>query len=144
MNAKDANYEKRLNNMCIDHFSYMRLYGEAHVSLFGLSDNAWRLLRALVLCSDVEDGLVHVYVKPIKIKVKGLAFMRVDDTDYNIDKRYYRACKELADEGLLRKAMGGFGWCLFVNPIVVYMADYRNRKNLIEKWKIDFNKNLEI
>jgi hypothetical protein len=31
-----------------------------------------------------------------------------------------------------------------VNPIVVYMADYRNRKNLIEKWKVDFNKNLEI
>lgn len=140
MKAKNANHEFRLGNMCIDRFAYMRLYGDYHASLFGLSDNGWRVLRALVLCTDVDDGFVHVYVKPVKMRIKGIAFMRVLDTDYNIERRYYRGCRELIDLGVLRKVISSFGWCYFVNPMVVYMADYRNRKGLIEKWVKEFGK----
>lgn len=103
--------------------------------LNSMADNEFRLFRSLLFFSDVDDGCVHLYVKPIKIRMTHFAYQGVVDTDYNYRRRYHRAMTEMEARGLVKRFRSGNGRCAMINPLVAYMADYRGRKMAINKWK---------
>lgn len=122
----------------------MRIYRKAGDYLNDLGDNEFRLFRALLLFSDCDDGCVHLYVKPIKIRLVHYAYAGILDTDYNYRRRFHRAMSTMEDRGLVCRFRTGHGKSAMVNPLVGYMADYRWRKLAIKKWKevMKSNKNV--
>lgn len=113
----------------------MRLYHRESGLLNDLGDNEFRLFRALLFFSDVDDGCVHLYLKPIKVRMVHFAYQGIQDTDYNYRRRFHRAMTEMETRGIVKRFRSGFGKCAMINPLVAYMADYRGRKMAIKKWK---------